>query len=173
MTPEEFVAAGDFLVLKCPTWQWMAGDPSKNKDYFPVTKQYLVTRNVPCLSRVAQMQDQVMKNEAQDEEGDDGFYLTGGVAGKSSANDQFIQDMDHTTEQFEITKITSKDEKSPQQIDDIPDLNDIPDLDDDLEGFGTVEEPVDPAMLAPATTDNILRTRTYDLSITYDKYYQT
>jgi ubiquitin-like-conjugating enzyme ATG3 len=51
---------------------------------------------------------------------------------------------------------------------DIPDLDDIPDM-DDLKDFGIVG--TDPSTLAPQT--NILRTRTYDLSITYDKYYQT
>eukprot|EP00960_Hanusia_phi_P075934 768486-Hanusia_phi.AAC.2 len=29
LTPEEFVAAGDMLVYKCPSWSWEAGDPSK------------------------------------------------------------------------------------------------------------------------------------------------
>ena len=155
--------------MKCPTWQWIAGDSSKKKDYFPADKQYLVTRNVPCLSRVAQMQDQVLKNEENDEEGDDGFYLTGKVPGNSLDNNQFIQDIDQAT-----AKLSIKDEHSPMKEEDIPDLENIPDLDDDLEGFGTVDQPDDPATLAPAAVpDNILRTRTYDISITYDKYYQT
>ena len=29
LTPEEFVAAGDLLVDKCPSWSWEAGDPAK------------------------------------------------------------------------------------------------------------------------------------------------
>lgn len=51
LTPEEFVAAGDLLVFKCPSWTWEAGDPSKTRDYLPKDKQYLVTRNVPCHRR--------------------------------------------------------------------------------------------------------------------------
>ncbi|KAI8925278.1 autophagocytosis associated protein [Entophlyctis helioformis] len=45
LTPDEFVAAGDFLVFKCPTWAWVAGDPAKARDFLPPDKQYLVTRN--------------------------------------------------------------------------------------------------------------------------------
>lgn len=78
ITPEEFVAAGDFLVYKFPTWQWEAGDPTKRRDFLPADKQYLVSRNgqpracfpfasinvaadratdraVPCLRRVSQL----------------------------------------------------------------------------------------------------------------------
>ncbi|CEG85083.1 Putative Autophagy-related protein 3 [Rhizopus microsporus] len=45
ITPEEFVAAGDFLVYKCPTWSWEGGLEEKTKDYLPADKQFLVTRN--------------------------------------------------------------------------------------------------------------------------------
>lgn len=45
VTPEEFVAAGDFLVHHCPTWQWASGHKSKSKEYLPENKQYLLTRN--------------------------------------------------------------------------------------------------------------------------------
>lgn len=45
ITPDEFVAAGDFLVYKFPTWQWESGDKAKAKDYLPADKQYLVQRN--------------------------------------------------------------------------------------------------------------------------------
>ncbi|KAK8845597.1 hypothetical protein IAR55_006313 [Kwoniella newhampshirensis] len=51
ITPEEFVAAGDFLTFKFPVWQWDKGDPSRARDFLPADKQYLITRNVPCLRR--------------------------------------------------------------------------------------------------------------------------
>jgi hypothetical protein len=34
LTPDEFVAAGDYLVYKCPTWQWLAGEPSSMRGCF-------------------------------------------------------------------------------------------------------------------------------------------
>lgn len=53
LTPEEFQAAGDFLVYKFPSWSWAdAASPDKRVSYFPAGKQYLVTRGVPCKRRV-------------------------------------------------------------------------------------------------------------------------
>ncbi|KAJ9121905.1 hypothetical protein QFC24_004487 [Naganishia onofrii] len=51
ITPEEFVAAGDFLTYKFPVWQWQKGTPGKSRDFLPADKQYLITRNVPCFRR--------------------------------------------------------------------------------------------------------------------------
>lgn len=45
ITPDEFVAAGDFLVYKFPTWRWEAGEPGKARDFLPKDKQYLISRN--------------------------------------------------------------------------------------------------------------------------------
>jgi len=56
ITPEEFVIAGDFLSYKFPTWSWSAGETSKTRDFLPADKQYLVSRGVPCLRRVSQME---------------------------------------------------------------------------------------------------------------------
>ncbi|KAI5777629.1 putative autophagy protein [Geopyxis carbonaria] len=52
LTPEEFVAAGDYLVYKFPTWSWAAADPAKRVAYLPDDKQYLVLRHAPCHSRL-------------------------------------------------------------------------------------------------------------------------
>ena len=35
ITPEEFLLAGDHLVLHCPTWNWSPGESSKRKPYLP------------------------------------------------------------------------------------------------------------------------------------------
>ncbi|KAK9448013.1 autophagocytosis associated protein [Limtongia smithiae] len=51
ITPEEFVAAGDFLVYKFPTWSWSAASPSKRRDFLPADKQFLVTKHVPSHAR--------------------------------------------------------------------------------------------------------------------------
>lgn len=56
LTPEEFVAAGDFLVHHCPTWSWSKAYDVPPRDYLPVDKQFLITKHVPCHRRCKQMQ---------------------------------------------------------------------------------------------------------------------
>lgn len=52
LTPEEFVAAGDYLCYKFPTWSWASADPSKRVSYLPEDKQYLVLKHAPCRTRL-------------------------------------------------------------------------------------------------------------------------
>lgn len=59
LLPEEFVAAGDFLTYKFPTWTWSpasSSDAKYTRDFLPSDKQYLISRGVPCLRRVSQME---------------------------------------------------------------------------------------------------------------------
>lgn len=165
LTPDEFVAAGDFLVFKCPTWQWSAGEAKLRREYLPADKQYLITRNVPCLQRVRDME----YNE-EDVEGITG-ELDEWVAthrGRKAAQDEEIVDIDHIETGLGALQVSpptpaNNDDGTPINPDDIPDI-------DDLEQYGVIEEQ-DLAELPSG--DHILRTRTYDISITYDKYYQT
>ncbi|KAJ1654992.1 E2-like enzyme [Dispira simplex] len=73
-----------------------------------------------------------------------------------------------------------------EEIEEIPsDMDEIPDIEDQWDTLNESDAEDDPAALNvgalstnaathhSSTNDNILRTRTYDISITYDKYYQT
>jgi len=51
LTPEEFVATGDMLSQKCPSWKWCSS--KTNQKGLPPEKQYLITKNVVCVQRVA------------------------------------------------------------------------------------------------------------------------
>ncbi|EST09813.1 Autophagy-related protein 3 [Kalmanozyma brasiliensis GHG001] len=68
ITPEEFVAAGDFLSYKFPTWQWCAGSSSKARDYLPKDKQFLISCGVPSLRRVSQIEKGVGVGVNDDDE---------------------------------------------------------------------------------------------------------
>lgn len=156
LTPEEFVIAGDEIVFKCPTWQWESGDPQKRKPFLPEDKQYLVTRNVPCQNRVSTMENMMLMENDND---DDGDWLVSHVAKQQTLEDEF----DILDEEGEV--ITN--EKPSEQAEEEDEYADMADYEDD-----NILD--DEAAVAPAEEDdNLLKVRTYDLSITYDKYYQT
>ncbi|KAJ2460244.1 E2-like enzyme [Coemansia sp. RSA 2424] len=214
LTPEEFVAAGEYLVFKCPTWSWEKGHPNKRRDYLPADNQFLITRNVPCLQRADQMVFGL--GDELEQVGDDGWVSAyAGHKGLSAQDEDDIEEIGDVNDADvqvpsakEIERLTrgvedidvggaEQDLDTPlgqaaeeeDDIEDIPsDLDEIPDIDDELEGFDAAEEDDDPSAAAAAASaaptasatsgngddeDKILRTRTYDISITYDKYYQT
>ncbi|RIA93225.1 ATG3 autophagy related 3-like protein [Glomus cerebriforme] len=180
ITPEEFEAAGDFLVYKCPTWKWESGEVSKRRDYLPAEKQFLITRNVPCFRRVKQMEytEEDSETQIETEDGEEAWVAT--HSGRVAANiEEIVQQIEG--EDDEVTKMMSNiaivPENDKEEVD-IPDLDDIPDIEDE----GVVEEDDPAALNTPSNvvssnddgpSDKILQVRTYDVFITYDKYYQT
>lgn len=114
VTPEEFVLAGDYLVYKFPTWSWSdASTPSKRVTYLPPTKQFLITRGVPCHRRLDENfagdagQDEAMVQDgftAGGEGGgggsaggeDDGWLRTGGLAASQEARMRDVRTVDES-----------------------------------------------------------------------------
>lgn len=80
LTPDEFVAAGDFLTDHCPTWQWApASNPKAAKDYLPKDKQFLLTKNVPCSKRCRHLMENLKHNQekiVEEGTGDGGWVDT-------------------------------------------------------------------------------------------------
>jgi len=150
LTPEEFVIAGDHLVLTCPTWSWQSGESDKIKDYLPKEKQFLVTKQVPCHKRCKDIQysgkfEKVIEDDGP--EGDGGWVDTHhGVS---------TEEAEEKTEVQAASEVVEEDDD-----DEICDMEDFED-DDDL------------VIQTDKLDLNIEKTRTYDLSITYDKFYQT
>ncbi|OZJ05339.1 hypothetical protein BZG36_01558 [Bifiguratus adelaidae] len=187
VTPEEFVAAGDFLVYKCPTWSWQSGDANKLRDYLPPQKQFLITRNVPCLRRVKQMEytDDDAEEQVHGDMGDDDSWMYTHSSRVPRTISEIAHDIsddsDNEAEEAisRMKKLNLQPSFNPSEDNqdrpgEIPDLDDIPDIEDDE---GGVEEEDDPAALttddSKDISDKILQVRTYDVFITYDKYYQT
>ncbi|KAG0553931.1 hypothetical protein KC19_12G050300 [Ceratodon purpureus] len=97
LTPDEFVQAGDNLVSKCPTWSWEMGDPNKRKSYLPAEKQFLITRNVPCLRRACSIEEDYKAAGGEvllDNDGDEGWLATHGFDRESKDEDEVVPSMD-------------------------------------------------------------------------------
>ena len=164
LTPEEFVTAGDYLVATCPTWQWEGGESGMQAKYLPEGKQMLVCRGVPCLRRAKDMENAV---DFQEDAGDDdGFTTVGGTANASEEEIAEIPDDEPTQ-----APTTAAAALLGNDDDDDDDDDDIPDMDE----YAAAQDPSAlPPPTAPASSgDNLLKTRTYDMTVTYDKFYQT
>ncbi len=107
ITPEEFVAAGDYIVYKFPTWSWADASPtSKRVAHLPPGKQFLVTRGVPCHRRLDENfagdagQDEAMVQDGfaagEGGEGDDGWLRTGGLAASQEAKLRDVRTVDES-----------------------------------------------------------------------------
>lgn len=195
---DEFVAAGDFLVYKFGLWQcgpvWLrtslsvtgsaADSKAKRRDYLPEDKQFLVSRNVPCLRRAQQLgkdaADDVEAMVPDEGEGDEwvapqsSSHREGRMTGSASTPSiGDIPDVDAPS-----SSLAALDLDAPAESGDAPppEMDDIPDMDDDDVGGSGVVEADDPAALPAApvanlasSSDNLLSVRTYDCYITYDK----
>ncbi|KAI0066007.1 hypothetical protein BV25DRAFT_1820853 [Artomyces pyxidatus] len=201
ITPEEFVAAGDFLTYKFPVWTWEKGDPSKARDYLPADKQYLVTRGVPCLRRATSLAYTDADEDAERLLSFGDGSAAGGEAedwvethagrqsnADSAANPGSIDDIpdldgDGAHEDEGLSSAVGNLSLSGAKVPDTPHLDDIPDMEEDLEDDD--DAAAAPSKAAPSSNTvidgseievangNLLQVRTYDVMITYDKYYQT
>lgn len=177
LTPEEFVAAGDHLVHHCPTWQWATGDESRIKSYLPKDKQFLITRNVPCSRRCKQMEcSEKLEKLLEADDADGGWVDTHHYDPGSSSLEEKVSEM--TLEASSSSKTENKVvAKEDNQDDDDDDDDEAVDM-EEFEESGLLDEQDQAAAPAPVPEESnaegeIVHTRTYDMHITYDKYYQT
>jgi len=189
LTPEEFVLAGDELVFKCPTWSWGAvSDPKYAKNHLPPDKQYLITRNVPCAMRVDSLENtqldmdtidnEVVNGVAGEEGGNDGWLVSNIIPSKDKSSQEassLEDDFDMLDVNGEVIAVPEVPQPASEQqaADDDDEYADMADFEDDNIIDDSEATTALPTNNNNSDNDNILQTRTYDLSITYDKYYQT
>nr|CAG4641078.1 EOG090X0AKX [Eulimnadia texana] len=171
LTPEEFVKAGDHLVHHCPTWQWQTGEESRIRDYLPRDKQFLVTKNVPCYKRCKQMEYTEVEQIIDENDEDGGWVDTHPFSENEDNEDDGMmkikedKDQKTTIEASAIGSVETNEEEEAVYMDDFEESG-MPDEDDQA----TLN--VVPSK-QPDSEEEVVQTRTYDLYITYDKYYQT
>ncbi|CRG96601.1 autophagy-related protein 3, putative [Plasmodium gallinaceum] len=164
LTPEEFVDAGDFLVHKFKTWEWQEADKDRNVSYLPEGKQFLITRNAPCKQRLKELNYithdlKIVENE----------WLHPNYEEDNNAID--INEYPHNLP-FSIRK-SIKEEKEYDNDDDVIDINNF-DIEDSIFNENDPASVDNPSYYYNnIRNDNTMKIRTYDISITYDKYYQT
>ncbi|PFH56734.1 hypothetical protein XA68_16058 [Ophiocordyceps unilateralis] len=136
ITPDEFLAAGEYLVYKFPTWSWGdADDESRRVSYLPPGKQFLVTRNVPCHRRLDDNfagdagHEEAIVNDGDDfrsagapnhDDDDDGWLRTGGLSSSQPLKARDVRTVDDSGNVADTTDV---------EDDDIPDMEE--DDDDD------------------------------------------
>jgi len=195
LTPEEFVKAGDELVYKCPTWSWEIGDRKKIKNYLPADKQYLVTRNVPCPTRASTMENSVALNDedtaqAGEECGGDDWLLSRIISPEEQQrriDETSEEEFDILDDEGETVHSNTDDDVVEALAVKIGEEEKDNAAEDNADDYANMEEFEDDNVIEDeaATTnnesrsdkfngdDNLVTVRTYDLSLTYDKYYQT
>ncbi|XP_063900307.1 ubiquitin-like-conjugating enzyme ATG3 [Zophobas morio] len=171
ITPKEFEIAGDYLTYMCPTWKWCTCEKGKLKTYLSKDKQFLQTKNVPCHKRVSEIDllgEEKVVVESDGEEWVDTQILSEFHSTVEGATDdiQVIEgkttnagDISDTLGQLAIQEVAESDSDC-----DIEDLEAA--ASDFKEVFAVAPKP-------QGDNENVVKTRTYDITITYDKYYQT
>jgi len=186
ITPDEFIAAGDHLVHHCPTWSWSSGDESKMKSYLPKDKQFLVTRNVPCQVRCRQMENfSTVERIVEDVEGEEGWVTHDTEGDDDDSNDNPAE---MTLDSNKLDELRSENESRKNANDGCEDDDeeegeamDMEDFEesgmlDNVDPSVAIIKPVEKKEPTAATSedaDSVVHTRTYDLHIVYNKYYQT
>lgn len=155
LTPEEYIKAGDFLTQKCPTWKWCSSNTKV--DYLPDDKQYLQT-TVPCPMRVA---DYEKMNKTSERLVDDD-WIEADVNFYNRKKDDEIRDIDDESNNKQIVVNNIHLNDNYMDIDIVKDDNKPQD--------GEVNE--DFIVIEQNDDENVIKTRTYDVSVTYDFFYR-
>jgi len=203
LTPEEFVAAGDHLVHQCPTWSWSgASDPSLRKSYLPPDKQFLITKSVPCYKRCKDIEycagdEKVILTEGDEEgwvdthhseevsavnemveelklsEDSDNCKIESEQVGPGSIGVESKEEGDDDDEAEDMDKFMNMVEEVDTSVASPSSVNREQAMPEQHKGFSTAPDAQEPSDAEKSRKSNIVATRTYDLNITYDKYYQT
>ncbi|RYR27107.1 hypothetical protein Ahy_B02g061440 [Arachis hypogaea] len=137
---------------------WESGEPSKRKPYLPADKQFLITRNVPYLRRATFVEEE--------------YEAAGGeVLLDNEENDGWLATQTKSDEKEDLPSMESLEISKKEPIKQISfymggdEEDDIPDMVEFEETDNIVTDPSTYLVAHESDDDNILRTRTYDVSM--------
>ena len=171
LTPEEYVKAGDYLVMKCPTWKWCSAKENMVNKYLPKDKQYLLTR-VRSKFRAS---DYIKKNQTKEKviEGDwvDADLEAKPKGGDGDAKKAVALDLDALEDNKKKKKkveVVADDDDEDFVIEGAEDVKPEAKKDDDFE----IEDEEESKDKKENKDDaGVVKTREYEVTITYDLYY--
>ena len=167
LTPEEYVAAGDYLVKKCPTWKWCSAKKEYYNKSLPEDKQYLLTR-----VRSKMRASDYLKSNNTKEKIIEGDWVDADLENKPKTENKKAVDID----------LDALEEKGKKKVKVAEGKND----DDDFVIEGEEEpkqeekkdekkaddfEIVDEDDCKEKDQAGVLKTREYEVTVTYDFYY--
>jgi len=144
--------------------RWESGKTSLRNINLPPDKQFLITKNVPCPKRI---KDITSHEDIITEKGFDGNW----VLPNDSITSEECKKQNSKQEISEIIDVEMVHEKIQQESEELKKqlISEQPlDIDE-------AEKDPEPNVFSPKilNTQDTYKTRTYDISITYDFYYQT
>ena len=163
LTPEEYIEAGDYLVSKCPSWKWCAAKENLYNKALPKDKQYLKT-TVPSYKRAADY----LKNNQTKEKIVEGDWVEADLENKSEKSDKkpVAIDLDAEEEDKKKVVIAAGDDDDDFVIS--TDDNKKEEKKNDDDDFEIVD---DEDVKKEEQKAGVVKTRTYDVTVTYDFYY--
>lgn len=156
LTPKEFVEAGDFLIYRFGSFKWDTNNFKKSKkfNYLPKNKQCLVLRNVPCNNV-----KEIIETENSD------YNILNIQEEQKEINNKKIKNELKNEVKNEVKNELKNEIKNKLKND----MREI-DLYESLDDFEEENvEDYDECSL----DDNLKKSKTFDVSITYDNYFRT
>lgn len=159
ITPNQFILSGDFLTDRCKTWTWESGEKNKQLSYLPSNKQFLMSRRCPCTNKINSIE--YLKYIIESNININGDEWS--IPNLNNTSDN-IPDLEDTILDLDNINIHSENKNNIQYCLNKENIYENDMSDDD---FCIIEE--DDKVV---NDSNILKTRTYDIYITYDQYHQ-
>ena len=167
LTPEEYILAGDYLVMKCPTWKWCSAKKNLSNKALPPDKQYLLTR-----VRSKLRADDYLKNNNTKETIIEGDWVDADLENKpkletKKAKEIDLDDLEEKNKKKEVA-INANNDDDDFVIEGAEEVK--PPENKQEDGFEIVDED-DLKEDKKGGEAGVLKTREYEVTVTYDFYY--